>query len=98
MEIKRGGVVSRLLEGVPLPRMFQARQDFPRPVIQPQDIPAAVARELSREPFRSKLRPGMEAAVTAGSRGIANAALITRSIVDFVRSCGAAPMRAARAR
>ena len=91
MEIKRGGVVSRLLEGVPLPRMFRARQDFPRPVIPPQDIPAAVARELSREPFRSKLRPGMEIAVTAGSRGIANVALITRSIVDFVRSCGALP-------
>ena len=91
MEIKRGGVVSRLLEGVPLPRMFRARQDFPRPVIPPQDIPATVARELSREPFRSKLRPGMEVAITAGSRGIANVALITRSIVDFVRSCGAVP-------
>ncbi len=91
MEIKRGGVVSRLLEDVPLPRMFRARQDFPRPVIPPQDIPAAVARELSREPFRSKLRPGMEVAITAGSRGIANVALITRSIVDFVRSCGALP-------
>lgn len=91
MEIKRGGVVSRLLEGVPLPRMFRARQEFPRPVIPTRDIPAAVARELSREPFRSKLRPGMEIAVTAGSRGIANVALITRSIVDFVRSCGATP-------
>ena len=91
MEIKRGGVVSHLLEGVPLPRMFRARQDFPRPVIPPQDIPAAVARELSREPFRSKLRPGMEIAITAGSRGIANVALITRSILDFVRSCGVLP-------
>lgn len=96
MEIKRGGVVSRLLEDVPLPRMFRARQDFPRPVIPPQDIPAAVARELSREPFRSKLRPGMEVAITAGSRGIANVALITRSIVDFVRSCRLKPHNAFR--
>lgn len=91
MEIKQGGVVSRLLADVPIPRMFRARQDFPREVIPPENIPAHIAGELSKEPFRSKLRPGMEIAITAGSRGIANVALITRSIADFVRSCGAVP-------
>ncbi len=38
----------------------------------------------------SQIRPGMKIAVTAGSRGIANVALITRTIVDFVRE-GAKP-------
>lgn len=91
MEIKQGGVVSQLLAGVPIPPMFLAEQTFPRPVIRPEDIPAAVSEQLSREPFRSRLRPGMQVAITAGSRGIANVALITRSIVDFVRSTGAVP-------
>ena len=91
MEIKQGGVVSQLLADVPIPPMFLAEQSFPRPVIKPEDIPGVVEQQLSREPFRSKLRPGMQVAITAGSRGIANVALITRSIVDFVRACGATP-------
>ena len=91
MEIKQGGVVSRLLADVPVPRMFRAEQLFPRERIAPADIPAAVAGELSREPFRSKIRPGMSIAITAGSRGIANVDLITRSIVDFVKARGAVP-------
>ena len=91
MEIKQGGVISRLLADVPITRMFRAEQLFPRERIAPADIPAAVAGELSREPFRSKIRPGMSIAITAGSRGIANVDLITRSIVDFVKARGAVP-------
>lgn len=90
MEIKQGGVVSRLLADVPIPRMFRAEQLFPGSAC-PADIPAAVAGELSREPFRSKIRPGMSIAITAGSRGIANVDLITRSIADFVKARGAVP-------
>lgn len=81
----RGGVVSQLLENVPLPRMFRARQTFPRPVLTPEEIPGVVRAEMSREPFVSKLQPGMTIAITAGSRGIANVALITRSIVEFCK-------------
>lgn len=91
MEIKKGGVVSRLLESVPIPLMFRARQEFPREVILPEDIPAAVFSELSQEPCRSKIQPGMEIAITAGSRGIANVAIITKAIVDFVKNQGATP-------
>ena len=87
----RGGVVSQLLENVPLPRMFRARQTFPRPVLTPEEIPGAVRSEMSREPFVSKLKPGMSVAITAGSRGIANVALITRSIVEFCKERGARP-------
>ena len=87
----RGGVVSQLLENVPLPRMFRARQTFPRPVLAPEKIPGAVRAEMSREPFVSKLKPGMSIAVTAGSRGIANVALITRAIVEFCKERGTRP-------
>jgi|GEM_PF-6879320 len=47
MEIKQGGVVSRLLADVPIPRMFRAEQLFPRERIAPADIPAAVAGALA---------------------------------------------------
>ena len=52
MEIKQGGVVSRLLADVAIPRMFRAEQVFPREHIAPGEIPSVVERELSREPFR----------------------------------------------
>ena len=91
MEIKQGGVVSQLLAGVPIPRMFRARQIFPQEHIEPADIPAAVTEQLDREPFRSKVKPGMEIAITAGSRGIANVDIITKAVVDFVKSRGATP-------
>lgn len=87
----RGGVVSQLLENVPLPRMFRARQTFPRPVLTPEEIPGVVRAEMSREPFVSKLQPGMTIAITVGSRGIANVALITRSIVEFCKERGTRP-------
>ena len=91
MEIHRGGVVSKLLEEVPIPKMFRAKQIFPRERILPEDIPQHIRNELGREPFISKLKPDMEIAVTAGSRGIANVDIITKAIVDFVRAQGAKP-------
>ncbi|MBQ3655159.1 MAG: DUF2088 domain-containing protein [Synergistaceae bacterium] len=89
MKIVQGGTVSQLLSGVAIPKMFRAEQKFPRESIKPSDIPAKIFSLLSR--FESKFRPGMNIAITAGSRGIANVAIITRSIADYVKSRGAAP-------
>ena len=91
MKIIHGGTVSKLLSGVPIPRMFRAKQTFPREVISPEEIPAKIFTELSREPFASKVKPGMSIAITAGSRGVANVAVITRAVADFVKSRGATP-------
>ena len=91
MKIVQGGTVSQLLSGVAIPKMFRAKQTFPREHIPPQDIPARIFTELSREPFASKIKPGMSVAITAGSRGVANVAIITKAIADFVKSRGAIP-------
>lgn len=91
MEIKRGGVVSQLLEKVDIPKMFRAKQVFPRPRILPEDIPAIVFAELSQEKFAKQIKSGMNIAITAGSRGIANVAIITKAIADFVKSREAYP-------
>lgn len=91
MKIVSGGAVSELLKNTKLPRMFHARQTFPRLVISPEEIPAVINRELGQERFSSLIRPGMEIAVTAGSRGIRNVDIITKAIVDFVKANGAHP-------
>ena len=71
---------SAILEKIQLPRMFRVRQIFPRPQIDKSDIPAHIQDILSKEPFCTKVRPGMRIAITAGSRGIANVAIITKAI------------------
>lgn len=91
MKIVMGGTVSKLLADVRIPRMFRAEQRFPRESLQPSDIPAKIHAELSSEPFSGKIMPGMNIAITAGSRGVANVAIITRAICDFVKSRGAIP-------
>ena len=91
MKIIQGGTVSKLLAGVAIPKMFRAKQTFPRESISPENIPAKIFDELSREPFISKIKPGMNIAITAGSRGVANVAIITKAIADFVKSRNATP-------
>ena len=91
MKIIQGGTVSKLLAGVEIPKMFRAKQIFPHESISPSDIPAKISAELSREPFAGKIKPGMNIAITAGSRGVANVAIITKAIADFVKSRGAIP-------
>ena len=91
MEVKRGGVVSKLLENVKIPKMFRAKQSFPRPRISPEDIPGVVFDELSRAKISNQIKNGMHIAITAGSRGIANVDIITKAIVDYVKSRQAHP-------
>lgn len=91
MEVKKNGIVSKLLKDVYIPKMFRVRQIFPRPIIEPKNIPEVVKKELAQKKFSDKIKPGMNIGITAGSRGVANVAIITKSIVDFVASKGANP-------
>lgn len=71
------------------PRMLPARQRlFSAPV---PDIPGAVRAELARVRLAERVRPGQRVAITAGSRGIANIAVILKAVVDAVRAAGAEP-------
>jgi hypothetical protein len=72
--------------------MFQVRQRFDPHRIESADIPAVVFAELSRPGIADGIRAGMRVAVTCGSRGINNIALIIKSIVDFVQSKNAFPV------
>ena len=91
MKIKKGGNVSRMLEGIPIPDMFRAEQAFDKSHIEQAEIPSIVRKELSRPEIADTIKPGMSIAITAGSRGVANVDTITRAIVDFCKERGAAP-------
>lgn len=83
--------VADLVSDQTIPKMFKVKQVFPPPKIEPEEIPGIIESLLSQEKFSSKVKPGMRIAITAGSRGIANVALTTKCIADFVRSRGAHP-------
>ncbi|MDR2178539.1 MAG: hypothetical protein LBP20_10965 [Treponema sp.] len=85
------GMISRLCAEVRLPRMLRVRQFFDRDHIDAEDIPLAVAAQLSRPELGDPVRPGKRYAITCGSRGVANVARITAAIAAFVRSRGAYP-------
>jgi hypothetical protein len=85
----RQGVLRAILDPVLLPRMATIRQRFADNGIK--DIPAVVAKEMARPEIAAAIRPGMSIAVTAGSRGIANIAMILREVISAARARGAHP-------
>jgi hypothetical protein len=74
---------------VPYPKMIRVRQQFERARVA--DIPAAVRTELERVDVGRTIRPGHSVALTAGSRGIANIAVILKAVADFIKKLGAKP-------
>jgi hypothetical protein len=71
------------------PRVFRVRQQLPRPRVT--DVPAAVETALAALNFSARVRPGHRVAITAGSRGIANIAVILRAAASHLRRLGAEP-------
>lgn len=69
--------------------MFRLRQNFPRPRVE--NIPATVGETLGKLHLGTKIKRGQSVALTAGSRGIANIALILKSAVHYLRDLGAQP-------
>ena len=84
-------VVSSLVKDSYVPKMFKIRQNFHRPKIEAEQIDQVLLEQLGREEIAGQIQPGMRIAITAGSRGVANVARITRGIVDFCKSRGAHP-------
>ena len=83
------GSVSNMLKDIPIPRMVAVRQNFDTEKLE--DVAAAVRAELDRDEVKAKIHPGMTIAITAGSRGIDNLALVIKEVVAFLKEQGAEP-------
>ncbi|GED54048.1 DUF2088 domain-containing protein [Brevibacillus borstelensis] len=71
------------------PKMIKIRQRFTGPVVA--DIDGTVSKQLDSAGLKQNVKPGMQVAITAGSRGIANIHLIIRAVVRELRQMGAEP-------
>jgi len=71
------------------PKMIRIRQNFKTSPIK--DIPAAVRSELEKIRPQEIISRGQTVAITAGSRGISNLAVILAEIVGELKKIGAKP-------
>lgn len=86
---RNDGMVAQILMKTPLPKMCRVRQKFND--FQLFNIEEAVASQLQRPGTLDRIRPGQSIAVAVGSRGIANIALITRTVISAIKHMGANP-------
>ena len=70
------------------PVLYRVRQHMEEREIA--DIPAEVTKELDSLDLKSRME-GKRIAITAGSRGINNIALIIKSVVEYVKNAGGHP-------
>ncbi len=72
------------------PRMLRIRQTFD--ATRENDIPGEVDRQLAMLNLGSNIQSGQTVAITAGSRGIANIAIIIKAACEHVRRLGGRPI------
>lgn len=83
--------VTDLIRNVPLPPMYRVREKFDGAHIPDAELLDVLRAELSRPALRGRVRPGMRVALTCGSRGIYRYRDLARTIVGFLKDCGAEP-------
>ena len=89
--VKEGNVVTALADTVALPRMVKVRQKLDHTNIPREEIPEKVRQELLQCGMAQRIHKGNSIAITCGSRGVANIALIIKAIVEFVKEAGGEP-------
>src|ERR687893_3284958 len=70
-------------------KVVKVRRDFPRPRIA--DVGEALREQCQRSEIKSRIEPGAEVALTAGSRGISGIDNVLRSLVQILKDAGARP-------
>jgi len=69
--------------------MYRIRQTFDQTSVK--DIAEAVRHELTKLSLQQMIKSGDRIAITAGSRGVCNIALILKGIVEYLKTLGARP-------
>ncbi len=82
-------IIQQLLQDIPIPRFIKVRQVFPK--LPLEDIKNEIRIQLKEKELLSNIKNGQKIAVTAGSRGIANIALIIKEVVESIKGVGGDP-------
>ncbi|HEX2520907.1 MAG TPA: lactate racemase domain-containing protein, partial [Terriglobia bacterium] len=71
------------------PKVVRVQQNFDSTHVT--DIPKTVSEQIGNLKLDGRVKPGQNVAITGGSRGVANIAVILRAVVDELRKLGARP-------
>lgn len=82
-------IFDKLLGDVPIPRFVKARQKFER--LKIEDVNLEVSKVLLESGLLKNIKKDQAIAITAGSRGIANMAVILREVVRNIKEVGGKP-------
>ncbi len=82
-------IIRNMLQPIPLPSMVRIRQHFDRS--QLTDPIHVLHSELHKPGAIDQIHVGQRVAIAVGSRGIANIAEMTKTVIDAVKAIGAHP-------
>lgn len=83
--------VTPLIAGQKLPKFVKVKQNFPHNELSEEAIKKLIKDNFEKPEFKNTIKPGMHICITAGSRGLSNIVLITRTVVDCVKELGGEP-------
>lgn len=82
-------IIEELLQNIPLPRMIKVQQKFHAPEIQ--DMAGTVRQVIQDADVLSRISEGDRVAIAVGSRGVADIPILTREVVNAVKSVSGRP-------
>lgn len=81
--------INEILDNIKLPQIMKVSQTFDNTKLD--DVEGDLNQKLIDKNIKDKIKPGMKIAITGGSRGISFYKELMKTIVRFVKKCGATP-------
>lgn len=81
--------INEILDNINLPQIMKVSQTFDNTKLD--DVEGDLNQKLIDKNIKDKIKPGMKIAITGGSRGISFYKELMKTIVSFVKKCGATP-------
>lgn len=85
------GSIEKILDPYEIPKFLKVKQTFDKEKIDIDDLPSIVEKEIYKNNLILNIKKGQKVGITAGSRGIANIALIINELVKHIKKMGAIP-------
>ena len=79
--------INEILDNIKLPQIMKVKQVFDDTKLD--NVEDNLNQKLIQKNIKSKIKPGMKIAITGGSRGISNYKELMKTVVSFVKDCGA---------
>jgi len=81
----------KILSHISIPKLVPVEYSIPTGSIEKEDIKDVILNSIAERGLQGSITPGQRIGIAVGSREIHNLETIVRTVVDYVKSCGAEP-------